>query len=214
MEIKIKHMDYRILLGVLLILGGILGILEKLNLISNASRIFWTFIFGIAGFAFLYIFATNREHWWSAIPAFSLLGLALTIGLPTKFDMFGGLTFLGGIGLGFIVIYLKNRRNWWAIIPSGVSITLGVISFVSNFAHRQDTGALFFIGLGLTFLLLAILPTGTHTMTWAFIPATILLIFGSLLGTTFKGSLDYIWIAALFLGGISMIWQFLRTQKR
>lgn len=120
--------------------------------------------------------------------------------------MFGGLTFLGGAGLGFIAIYLTNRRNWWAIIPSGVLLTLGGVSFASNFTRGQDTGALFFIGLGLTFLFEAIPPTGSHGMTWAFIPAAILLIFGALLETPFKGSLDYIWIAAIFLGGISMIW--------
>lgn len=50
MEIKIKHIDYRILIGTLLVLGGILGILEMLNLIANASGIFWAVIFGITGF--------------------------------------------------------------------------------------------------------------------------------------------------------------------
>jgi hypothetical protein len=214
MQFKIRHFDYRIILGSLLVLGGILGILEKLNLIANASGIFWSGIFGIAGIAFLFIFLTNREHWWSAIPAFSLIGLAINTGLPDSLENFGGLAFLGCIGLGFVAIYIANHTHWWAIIPSGALLTIGIISAVSNLAQGVETGAILFIGLGLTFFFLAILPTGSTGMTWALIPATILLIIGALLGTPFKGSLDYLWIAALFLGGVSMIWQFVRSRKR
>lgn len=213
MENRIKKIDYRILLGGLLILGGLLGILEKLDVINNASGFFWAFIFGLAGIAFIYIFITNREHWWSIIPGSSLIGLAITIGLPENLDKYGGLAFLGSLGLGFLTIYIANRKHWWSIIPSGVLLTLGIISSVSSQIEGQDTGALFFLGLGFTFLLVAILPTGFNRMNWALIPATILLIFGILLGTPFRGSLDYIWIGALFLGGIYMIWHFFRTQK-
>ena len=214
MKNRIMNIDYRILLGALLILGGILGILEKIGMINNASGSFWALIFALAGVAFLYIFITNREHWWSIIPGSALIGLAITVGLPEKLNMYGGLAFLGAMGLGFLIIYFVNRKHWWAIIPSGVLITLGLISSVSNQMQGQDTGALFFIGLGITFLLVAILPNRNLRMNWAFIPAMILLIFGALLGTSFRGSLDYIWIGALFCGGIYMVWRFFKTQKR
>jgi len=214
MENKFKNIDYRIMLGVLLILGGILGILEKFGAINNASGLFWALIFGLAGVAFVYIFLTNREHWWSIIPGSTLIGLAITVGLPEKINKFSGLAFLGALGFGFLLIYFFNRKHWWAIIPSGVLITLGIISTVSYQMQGQDTGALFFIGLGITFLLVAILPNKAQRMNWAFIPATILFIFGALLGTSFRGWLDYVWIGALFCGGIFMIWQFFRTQKR
>jgi len=213
MENRFKNIDYRILLGVLLVIGGILGILEKFGVIINASGAFWALIFGLAGVAFLYIFITNHEHWWSIIPGSTFIGLAITVGLPEKLNIYGGLAFLGVLGLGFLIIYFVNRKHWWAIIPSGVLITLGIISSVSNQIQDQDSGALFFIGLGITFLLVAILPSKVQRMNWALIPATILLIFGALLGTSFRGSLDYIWIGALFCGGIYMIWRFFRTQK-
>jgi len=213
MNLKIKKLDFRIMLGVLLILGGILGILEKLGAIRNATEFFWATIFGFGGAAFLFIFATNREHWWSIIPGTVLIGLALTIVLPEKFSNFSGLTFLGSLGTGFLVIYIINRKNWWAIIPSGVLFTIGIVSSISNPMDGKDTGALFFIGLGITFFLVAILPNKAQPMKWSFIPATILLLFGTLLGSSFSGVLDYIWIGALFCGGLYMIWHFLRTQK-
>ncbi|MDO9131278.1 MAG: hypothetical protein Q7U34_15575 [Anaerolineales bacterium] len=48
--------------------------------------------------------------------------------------------------------------------------------------------------------------------TWAYIPAVILMVFGALIDTAFQGSLDYVWIAALFLGGLALIWQFFRSR--
>ena len=214
MKNRIKNIDYRIMLGFLLILGGILGILEKLGMINNATGFFWTIILGLAGIAFVYIFITNREHWWSIIPGSALIGLAISAGLPEQLSMFSGLAFLGVLGSGFLIIYFANRKNWWAIIPSGVLITLGIISSVSNQMRGQDSGALFFIGLGLTFLLVALLPNKVQRMNWAFIPGSILLVFGTLLGTSFRDWFDYIWIGALFCGGIFMILRFIITSKR
>ena len=46
METKNKKIDYRIMLGALLILGGLLGLLEKLGVINNASGFFWALILG------------------------------------------------------------------------------------------------------------------------------------------------------------------------
>jgi hypothetical protein len=213
MNIKNKFFDFRIILGTLLILGGLLGIFEKLNVITNATGIFWALIFGVAGFVFFYSFITNKQHWWSAIPAFSLLGLAGSIVLPDALNYLGGLSFLGGIGFGFFAIFISDKKHWWAIIPGGILLTLGSISVISNFVQDQGTGAAFFVGLGFTFLLVGILPTGSQRMNWAFIPATILLIIGALLGISFKSTLDYVWIFALFFGGIVMIWQFLISQS-
>lgn len=213
MERRIKNLDYRIILGILLILGGVFGILEKFGVIRNATDFFWAAVFGLAGLAFLYIFITDREHWWSIIPGSSLIGLAITVGLPEKYDMYGGFAFLGAIGVGFLIVYFFHRKHWWAIIPFGVLTTLGIISSVSNQMQGQDTGALFFIGLGTTFLIVALLPGKVRRMNWAFIPATILLLFGVLLGPSFRGWLDYIWISSLFISGIYLVWRFIRTRN-
>ena len=73
-----KRYDPRLWLGILLVLGGILALLDTLGVISNAGGIFWGLIWGAAGLVFLYMLINNRENWWAAFPAFTLLGLALT----------------------------------------------------------------------------------------------------------------------------------------
>jgi hypothetical protein len=202
---KLYPLNYRILFGTILILGGILGFLEKFGLIANASKLFWGFIIGIAGMVFFHYFLTKRAQWWWAIPAFSLVGLAGMIVMPSSLIAFRGIAFLGAVGLGFLVIYLKKRDFWWAIIPTGVFLTLGSISSLSNFTNGKESATIFFIGLGLTFLIVALIPSGSHHLYWAFIPSIILIIFGALLGFQFNSILDYVWILALFLVGFSLV---------
>lgn len=202
-----KKMDFRIITGVLLILGGILGLLDKAGIIKEGFSLFWAVVFGFAGIVFLYFFFTNRNNWWAAIPGFSLAGIAASSFLPDGLG-WDGLAFLGGIGLGFWAVYFSGRERWWAIIPGGVLITLGATAALSEAFRIRDTGSVFFVGLGLTFLLVAVLAR--HT--WAYIPAVILMVFGALIDTAFQGSLDYVWIAALFLGGLALIWQFFRSR--
>jgi hypothetical protein len=202
-----KRIDFRIVIGVLLILASILGFLDKFEIIQSGWDLFWGVILGAAGIAFLYVFATNRQQWWAAIPGFTLLGMSASAFLLERLG-WGGLAFLGGIGLGFWAVYLTGRERWWAIIPGGVLLTLGATSALSQAFRIQDTGSVFFIGLGLTFLLVAVLAR----QKWGYIPAIILIVAGALVDTAFEGSLDFVWIAALFLGGAALIWQYIRSK--
>jgi hypothetical protein len=200
-----RRYDPRLLLGVLLVLGGILALLDAMNVISNGGGIFWGLIFGAGGLIFLYMLINNRENWWAAFPAFTLLGLAASSFLPKSLGAYDGLVFFAGISLGFWWVYFTDKQRWWAIIPAGVLLTLGVVSSVNNAAGDRATGGLFFLGLGLTFILVAVLPGG-NGRSWALIPGTVLLLFGALLGTPYKGITDYLWPAVLIiLGGYFVV---------
>jgi hypothetical protein len=201
-----RRYDPRLLLGILLVLGGILSLLDAMNVISNAGGIFWGMIFAAGGLIFLYMLINNRENWWFAFPAFTLLGLAASSFLPDSLQAFDGLVFFAGISLGFWWVYFTDRQNWWAIIPAGVLLTLGIVSSVED-ASGMDTGGLFFLGLGITFILVAVLP-GESGRSWALIPGTILLIFGALLGTPYSGVTDYLWPVVLILLGGYFVWRF------
>jgi len=194
-----RRVDWRIIVGLLLILAGAISLLERVGIIPPGIDLFW----GIAGVgggaAFLYVFFANpRAQWWAAIPGFTLLGLGAAAFLPEGLD---GLAFLGGIGLAFWVIYLVNRQHWWAIIPGGVLFTLAAVSALPGRVGNIDTGGVFFLGLGLTFLLVALLAR--HS--WAYIPAVILVLLGAVLGLGFGGLLDWLWIGVLFLAGLILI---------
>ena len=205
-----KRYDPRLWLGILLVLGGILALLDTLGVISNAGGIFWGLIWGAAGLVFLYMLINNRENWWAAFPAFTLLGLAAQSFLPASLSDFDGLVFFAGIAAGFWWVYFTDKNvHWWAIIPGGVLLTLGIVSAFED-ASGMDTGGLFFLGLGLTFILVALLPGGKNR-SWALIPGTILLAFGAIIGTTMGNLTDYIWPAVLILLGGFFVLRFFRN---
>ena len=101
-------------------------------------------------------------------------------------------------GLGDVY---KRQERWWAIIPAGVLLTLGAVSSVGDASEGLATGGLFFLGLGLTFILVAVLPGGSGR-SWALIPGIILLLLGALLGTPYSGLTQYLWpVVLIILGG-------------
>lgn len=194
-----RRIDWRIIVGILLILAGAILLLEKVGVVPPGIDLFGALIGLGGGAAFLYVFVRNpRAQWWAAIPAFTLLGLGAAGLLPKGLD---GVAFLGGIGLAFWAVYLTNPQHWWAIIPGGVLLTLAAISGLSEAMGRADTGSIFFLGLGLTFLLVALLAR--HN--WAYIPAVLLLLLAGALGLGLGGMLDWLWIGVLFLAGLVLV---------
>jgi hypothetical protein len=206
-----RRIDPRLLIGVLLVVGGILSLLDVQGIISNGSGIFWGLIFGAGGLLFLYMLFSDPNNWWAAFPGFTLLGLAASSFLPKSLEAYDGLVFFAGISLAFWWVYFSNRERWWAIIPAGVLLTLGTVSVLDNMTGLQ-TGGSFFLGLGLTFVLVAILPGGS-SRTWALIPGVILLLFGALLGTPFSGLTQYLWPAVLIIVGVYLVFRFIRNQS-
>lgn len=195
--------------GLLLIAAGIFFLLQNMGFFVSISALLAMALFALGGLAFLVVFLTHlQERWWAAIPGCTLLGLATTIFLdsyaPNLLASFAGSAFLGSIGVGFALVYLANRALWWAIIPAGVMVTLGIVAGFDRFGDGgMESGGIFFIGLGLTFLLVALLPhRGEERLTWAFIPATVLLILGFFVGTGFENYLNLFWPVILILVGI------------
>ncbi|MBE3118500.1 MAG: hypothetical protein IMZ50_07075 [Candidatus Atribacteria bacterium] len=195
-----KRFDYRILVGAALILGGILMLLDKAGVLKGATDFFWAGLLAIGAGIFLFWFFSDRSKWWAAIPGFTLAGMAASALLLDKIG-WGGLAFLGGIGVGFWAVYLRQPAQWWAIIPGGVLLTLGFTSALTEAFNIVETGGVFFVGLGLTFLLVALLAK----MKWAFIPAAVLLLLGFFLGTPFIGIMEYVWIGVLLVAGIVLV---------
>jgi hypothetical protein len=195
-----KRFDYRVLVGAVLILFGILMLLDRSGILKGAMAYIWSGVLVIGAGIFLYWFFSDTNKWWAAIPGFTLLGMAASSLLLDKIG-WGGFAFLGGIGLGFWAIYLVRREMWWPIIPGGVLVTLGATSALSSVYGVLDTGGIFLVGLGITFLLVALLAG----RRWAYIPASILLLVGFFVGTPFQGILEYVWIGILLAVGIIMV---------
>ena len=211
-----KWLESRILWGALLIIGGVLFLLQNLN-IFEFGDLFWAALFFLAGLFFVSLYRQNRANWWALIPGFTLFGVGAQIAadrlIPQIADYLGGLFVLGFAGLGFLVIYLLDRENWWAIIPGGVLLNLGVVSAIGEALPGSGTGGVFFLGLGATFALVALVPTASGSMKWAWIPAGILLVMGALILATAEKMMAYIGPAALILvGGYLILRTFVRRE--
>jgi len=207
-----KRFDPRIVIGALLIVAGGLGFLQAFGFLQDASDVFWGLVFLAAGGVFLYMFAGGSAsgQWWAVIPGLVLAGIGVLILLPDSLDNLGGGVFLGAIGLSFWLIYFSGRERWWAIIPGGVLFTLALVAILpERLFGGADSGGVFFLGLAVTFLLVAILAD----MRWAFWPAGALGVFGMFL--FFQSQiylLSYFSAAALIGAGIFIILRSLRSQ--
>ena len=211
-----KWLESRILWGALLIIGGVLFLLQNLG-VFEFGDLFWAVLFFLAGLFFISLYRQNRANWWALIPGFTLFGVGAQIAIDRLFpqvsDILGGLFILGFAGLGFLVIYLLDRENWWAIIPGGVLLTLGVVSAMDEALPGVGTGGVFFLGLGGTFALVALVPTRSGSMKWAWIPAGILLVMGALILATAENMMAYIGPVALILvGGYLILRTFVRRE--
>ena len=150
--------------GTLLIILGILFLLQEFGQIGSAWDSLWTIIMGMGGLAFLWVYTRNKDQWWAAIPGMTLIGLSITA-IEAQLDIFAGKDWTGSlflvfVGFGFWLVYLKRNAFWWAIIPGGTLLTLGAVSgFGSTFTSEAG---IFFLGLGITFALVGILPNKKH----------------------------------------------------
>lgn len=205
--------DPRLLWGLLLIALGLLFLVQTLDLIPADFSLLWVVIFGLGGLAFLYVYANGRENWWALIPGFTLLGLATMIlisELVPDSGEWAGAIFLGAIGFSFVVIYFTNRDMWWAIIPAGTLLSVAAIVLLTPLIGGQ-AGGLLFLGLALTFLLVAIVPTPEGQMRWAWIPAVILFALGLLVLASAAPLIGYVWPLVLIGGGLYLL---LRNSRR
>lgn len=197
-----KRIDPSIFVGLVLILLGGLFLLQNMGILDSASDIFWGLAFLAGGALFMVSYFSGS--WWAAIPGLTLLGIGGLILLPAPFDQFGGALFLGALALAFWLVYLSARgERWWALIPAGVLTTIALIAVPPDMLNEEIRGGMFMLGLGLTFLLVALLAK----MRWAFYPSAALGVIGILLMISVGGFVNYIWAAALIVAGAYLIYR-------
>ncbi len=197
--------------GLLLVLAGILLLLGTLGVLGQVVAYIWGLLFAVAGLGFLYVFLSRRDNWWAVIPGMALLGISGLIivneAAPRWGGAWSGALFLAALALAFWIIYLNQRANWWALIPAGVLTTLALVAGLSTTLPGLETGGIFFLGLGLTFLLLTVVRTPEGRLTWAIIPAAVLLVMGALLVAQSVRAFAYVWPIALVVAGAYLLFR-------
>jgi len=209
-----KWLESRVLWGIVLILVGIIFLVENLGLVQ-LSELFWGTLFGVSGAFFIVFFIQNRTNWWALIPGLTLISVGLLVLLnwiaPALGEVWGGSIVLAGIGISFLTVYLFDFRNWWALIPGGILLTLALAAGLDGINPGFRTAGVFFLGTGMTFAMVALLPTPQGDMRWAWIPSGILCVAGVIIlmvGVNLAASL---FPASLILLGVMLI---LRTLRR
>ena len=210
-----KWLSSRLFWGFLLIVGGALLLLSNIGIIEIVAP-FWSIIFLIAGVGFLSVFISDRQHWWALIPGIVFLALATIIFVNYTYPDLGSLIapsiLFGGIGLSFVLIYFVDRENWWAIIPAGVLFTLATLTGLSNVLKGADFGGVFFLGLALTFFVVAVLPSHRGELRLAFIPGSILLVIGLLILATLGQWINIVGPSVLIIFGLYLIFRSFRKR--
>jgi len=203
-----KLLGSRIFWGIAVIIGGVMALLDNLNVI-DFGEVFWGILAFLGAIFFLSIYPQNRSHWWALVPGISLIGIGLTILVnwlvPEFGEVWGGAILLGGIGLSFFFLYLVDHQNWWAVIPAGIMISIGIAAGIEQtYGDRFGLG-IFFLGMGLTFALLPLLPTPPGKMGWAWATALILAALGAIFMFTTGEKLSYLGPIVLIGIGIALV---------
>lgn len=117
----------RSILGLALVGGGILFILQQFSIFSN----FGDFVLLLIGGIFMYAYFNTRPAYRVGflIPGSILLG----IGVGEALESLAFMRLWGGgditavtLGLGFCLIWFFERRHWWALIPGGILTLAGL----------------------------------------------------------------------------------------
>lgn len=209
--------DYRNILGLILIVGGVLLGLQQFGIVSGgALDALFTAAFALTAIMFATIYFGNRSQWWAALVALILIGLALTSAIslffPALEDGVGGPIFLFMIGVGFLFVYLTNRMMWWAIIPSGVLLSLSLVAFLDNSPRDLgfDPAGVLFLGMGITFLIVSRVSYNGQRMSWGVFPAIPLLIMGLFIGLGSSSLWSFAWPIILIVLGLYFVLTTLR----
>ncbi len=203
---KLKN-NWRVLLGVLLVIVGIAALFDSLNIISFGGLL-WGVLFVLGGVAFIVYLLQNRDAWWAIIPGVVLVGLGfiilMSVIFPNFSDGIGGFIFFIGISIAFLIVYLMNNKLWWAIIPAGVTASLALTVLVDQFT-RFDGGGVFLLGIALTFALLTILPGMQGNRQWPLIPAGILFVVSLFALVDDFNLSSLVWAVLLILIGVFLV---------
>lgn len=191
----------RIFWGLVLIAAGVVALGLTTGFIQSPGGTVVGAACVVAGIALVGAYVGLHMHWWTLIAGPALLGVGAVILLPAGGD---GAIFLGAIGAGFGLVALTSAERWWAILPAGSLLTLALIALLSGVIGGLMSGALLFLGLGLTFAVVAALKVRGKPMTWALFPSAACVVVALLIATSGSAG-EVVWPLALVAAGVVLL---------
>lgn len=91
--------------------------------------------------------------------------------------------------------------------------TLAAVMGLSDIFEGIATGGVFFLSLGLTFAIVALVPSPQGSMKWAYIPAGILGGIELFILITSTAVISYLWAVGLIVTGVFLLLRALRPTR-
>lgn len=199
-------------IGYLFIIGGILLLLNNLDLIYFDSDLLWGLAFITLGVAFLITYYRSSPKVGILIVGFTCLVIGVSIFLSTIRtipDELIGTLFLWSFSGIFITIHFQKSEYWWAIIPGGLLFVIGGIVLLEAFHLITDERLwfVFFSGTSLIFWYLFLIKNEKNRLGWAKYPAITITIFSFfILSITWSSKItDILFPISIILLGIYLI---------
>jgi len=204
------RLNIRRAFALILIATGILVLLQNTGIAAGDTGQVVSLVLLVAlGIFFTAMYFPGKRQWfWIALGlgCFSFaLGNAVYF-IPGVDEFYRQVVIFIGLGISFLTIYLQNRMNWWAMFPAGLLISLGASQLMEHFYPELGAGGVLILGLGLSFLILFLVPTPVGRLRFALLPAVILLVLGAVIviGQPFNIT-DYLLPALIVLAGVVLI---------
>lgn len=162
--------------AIVLIVVGLLALIGNVAWLPGLDGVVAALLFAALGVVAVYAARRYASDWlmFAAFPAFGL-SVAAAVGGDV-----GGAAFLAGTGAGFLALVVADPTRWWAAIPAGVLFTLALMTWAGDALAGSLEGAVFFLGLALTF---AVVWRGTaRPQPWAVFPAAACLAMALVVG--------------------------------
>ncbi|HEX7001896.1 MAG TPA: hypothetical protein VF164_09390 [Trueperaceae bacterium] len=186
--------------GPLLIGVGVLFLVDRLAVAIGIRGILWVLLFGLAAAAFMWLYASDRRHWWALLPGFGFVALAAAV----MAGAWGGALLFGLAGAICIALYLRRGGGRWLLLAGGGLATLAVMGLFAGVFPAADSGWVLFFGLAATLFLLHRRSGGRSA--WSLYLAIALAALG-LISMFTGGFVETLIAVALIAAGAAMVWQ-------
>lgn len=186
--------------GPLLIGVGVLFLVDRLAVAIGIRGILWVLLFGLAAAAFMWLYASDRRHWWALLPGFGFVALAAAV----MAGAWGGALLFGLAGAICIALYLRRGGGRWLLLAGGGLATLALMGLFAGVFPAVDSGWVLFFGLAATLFLLHRRSGGRSA--WSLYLAIALAALG-LISMFTGGFVETLIAVALIAAGAAMVWQ-------
>jgi hypothetical protein len=203
--------------AIILIATGVLVLLQNTGIADGETgQVVSTVVLAAVGIFFTALYFPDRRQWFWVALGLVLFSFALSnivYFVPALDEFYRQVIIIGGVGISFLSIYLHNRMQWWAMFPAGLLISISASQLAENLLPSPEPSGILVLGLGLTFMVLYVVPTPVGRLKFALLPALILFVVSAVivLGAPYNLS-DYLLPGLILIAGVVLILLTLRKK--